>query len=190
MLTVPKREGDYRGDRVPLSVKEVAGWLNVKDHCVRCIERPREGYPLTRERAVILTDQTGVSPDWLLGGKPKSKPFTWDLKPYTQANFDACQIELAKRPRQASQAEVSFVFARNLAVLAAILLLASKQGKFQIYKAHLQVVLGETLRRLGGETGPLVTSLVEAAFNGYLKNFDTFRDVYEKQLKKIYPRAI
>jgi hypothetical protein len=188
MLTVPKRKGDYKGERVPLAVKDVAGWLNVTPDCIRCIERHRQGYRLTPENAEIVSYQTAVSEDWLLAGKPKAEPFNRGRKPYTQADFDARQIKLAKSSPQAKQATVSWSLARNTAVLAEILLLASKRGDFPIFNSHLRTILGKTLSDLTSK--PL--SLLAPAWRGCIKgsparpNLDELMDAYKARLKMIY----
>ena len=188
MLTVPKREGRYNGERVPLSVKTVAGWLNVKEDCVRCIARHRPDYPLTPEKAELLSFQTAISEGWLLAGNPKAKPVNWYHKPYSQADFDARQIELAKRPRQARQQLVSAAFVRNAALLAEILLCASEQKKFDAYAASVKTTLGKLYYSLTSKPTSLVGKAVlsaRAKGTPARPNLDALLDGFEARLKKI-----
>jgi hypothetical protein len=212
MLTVPaehkgrflKRKGHYEVERVTLPVNTVAEWLNVSEDTVRCIERGRKGYPLTPERAEIISHQTRVSADWLLECKPKAKPLNWWSHPFTQADFDDQQIALTDNSHESKQGEVSCAFVRIIPVIAGILLLASQKGKLAIYTARLHTVLGETLVTVNALAGwsdtaslpPEMLPMRLCAGRGFKKetlvrpNLDEFLDAYEHLLKKIHPPAI
>jgi hypothetical protein len=143
MLTVPaehkgrflKRKGHYEVERVMLPVSTVAAWLNVKPSHVRCIERGKPGYPLTRENAEIIQQNTNVNLSWLLGRKTKN-PINILGLPYCQNDFDRRQASVQSPiwPALRAQEELK----AGVAWLATIYFHAYKRGEIETYASKVR----------------------------------------------------
>ncbi len=59
---------------------EMAKILDRSVHWIHSVECGR--IKLTEEMAARMACETGISPEWLLAGKPKAKPIAFDGKPY------------------------------------------------------------------------------------------------------------
>ena len=138
MLTI--EVGPKEKMRVPLSQKDIAGWLGLSVYNVQSIETGR--VRLTEQNAELIARQTSVDPDWLLAGDPAKPPITWDGKPFSQDCFDLQQIQLSTRPRgEVGHWLVCLSFVQNAAMVAEILLSAAEQGNFEMVSLELKAAL-------------------------------------------------
>jgi hypothetical protein len=153
LITVPaehkgrflKRKGRYEVERVTLPVSTVAKWLGVKPSHVRSIERGKllkgkPGYPLIRENAEIIEQNTGVNLSWLLGRKTKN-PINICGLPYCQNDFDRRQASVQSPiwPALRAQEELK----AGIAWLATIYFHAYKRGEVETYASKMKSAFWE-----------------------------------------------
>lgn len=188
MLTVPvehkgrflKRKGHYEVERVTLPVSTVAKWLGVKPGHVRCIERGKSGYPLTRENAEIIEQNTGVNLEWLLG-KDTKRPISILGSRYKQEDFDRRQASVQSPVWPALRAQEELK--AGVAWLATIYFHAYKRGEIETYASKVRNAFreifstfpkNETVVGFGkfvDQTGTTFGAL-EAQLNPLWKNWD------------------
>jgi hypothetical protein len=206
-LTVPKRKGDWRynGERVPLSVKDVADWLNVTPDCVRCIERGRPGYPLTEENAEIIAHQTGVSLEWLLAGdvfKPIinscGEPYIFEPiitiikrgkqrgKLIKQDDFTARQKALLHLDASRDVEHARMTLAGSCAKIAAIIVRGLEDGQpvetaYKLNKALRSVFLDKC-------DNPVYLQYIPATQSNGRPDFSPLLFVFESRLREIQLR--
>lgn len=148
MITVPaehkgrflKRKGRYEVERVTLPVATVAKWLGVKPGHVRCIERDKPGYPLTRENAEIIERNTNVNLSWLLG-KDTEKPISIFGSRYKQEDFDRAQARVNHPLFPALQAQEELK--AGIAWLATIYFHAYRRGEIETYASKMKYAFRE-----------------------------------------------
>jgi hypothetical protein len=183
-LNVPKREGHYAGERVPLSVKDVSAWLGLAEDTVRAIERKREGYRLTQASARIIERQTGASSLWLLGKKASLVPITWAGTKLRQLDFDRAQAALKSPYRVPTAAH--FALKNTLAKLVTILVQAAQHGQIDLYESKLEAALNDILDSFPANCAKVdFSNHVDRSTDHNTPDFKPLFAQYQQQLMKI-----
>ena len=179
----PRRERDsktgnsYTVMRPKVLTKEqVAKWLKISVSAVEKIESGK--LPLTKNNAEVISLNTGVSVDWLLGNK--SKPIVDDDgRKFTQKTFEQTQ-EWLKTPAFQIWQSV-FVLVYGVKNLAEITILACELGKIHSYWKKLHDTLFEIRESFPKEARVAeITSLMPEFKSGKVNNPSILPDFFSK----------